>query len=212
MGMDSRVRGNDGEVVDGVDAVDGVGKVYAGWGGRVDRASAGWGGERSGRGGHGGEVEVKRLTMQQSRVIDLLLEGKTQRKAAEEVGVTEVTVSRWQRKDLAFQQALEDRQRCLLLTQREALEMLVGKAIWTVAALMDDPSGHVRLRAAMAVLRAVGLDRPEEEPEVQGNPALDAALDRFWEELKSESYGEADAVDGVDGELGTGMDRHGQRG
>ena len=127
---------------------------------------------------------MKRLTMQQSRVIDLLLEGKTQRKAAEEVGVTEVTVSRWQRKDVTFQQALEDRQRCLLLTQREALEMLVGKAIWTVATLMDDPSGHVRLRAAMAVLRAVGLDRPEEEdPDQWRRDALDTALDRLSEEL-----------------------------
>ena len=93
-------------------------------------------------------------------------------------------MSRWQRQSVTFRQALESRREELGAAHRMGLAMLVAKAIETLAALMDDASGHVRLRAALVVLRAAGLDRPEEEdPDQWRNDALDMALDSLSEEL-----------------------------
>ena len=123
------------------------------------------------------------LSVQQEQVIDLISAGRSQRDAAEAAGVTEVTVSRW-RQSPTFRQALEERREELTAAHRMGLAMLVGKAIETLAALMDDASGHVRLRAALVVLRAAGLDRPaEEDPDQWRRDALDMALDSLSEEL-----------------------------
>ena len=51
------------------------------------------------------------LSPKKSQVINLILEGYTQRRAAQEAGVSEETVSRWKSEDALFASTLENMRR-----------------------------------------------------------------------------------------------------
>ena len=122
--------------------------------------------------------------MRKERVIRLLLEGRTQREAAEIAGVGEVTVSRWMCWDETFRMELEMRQDQVREGHTEDMRRLAGKALRTLETLMDDASPHVQMRAAMAVVRANGLDElPAPEPVDALDEIMNGALDILGEEM-----------------------------
>ena len=66
----------------------------------------------------------------------------------------------------------------------EDMRRLAGKVPRTLETLMDDPSSHVRMRAAMAVVRANGLDElPAPEPVDALDEIMNGALDILGEEM-----------------------------
>lgn len=101
--------------------------------------------------------EGQELTPQQEQVITLLLSGKTQKEAAEDVGMAAETVSRWMSGDAQFVAMLNLRRRELWEMNRDRLRNLAEEAITTMEDIMQTSGNDgVRLRAAMAVLQQVG--------------------------------------------------------
>jgi len=95
-----------------------------------------------------------------SQVIALILEGNTQRRAAQEAGVSEETVSRWKAEDAQFASTLENTRRDLCESQAQKLLDLSGKAIDTLAELLKSEDEGIRLRASQAVLKATMPEPP----------------------------------------------------
>ena len=98
------------------------------------------------------------LTATQQNVINLLLLGNNQRRAAEEAGVAAETVSRWKASDAAFMTVLANARRDIWDSQVQRLRNLSGLAIETLEGLLESDVEVIRLRAAQAVLKAVALD------------------------------------------------------
>ncbi len=71
------------------------------------------------------------LTATQQNVINLLLLGNNQRRAAEEAGVAAETVSRWKASDAAFMTVLANARRDIWDSQVQRLRNLSGLAIDT---------------------------------------------------------------------------------
>jgi hypothetical protein len=100
--------------------------------------------------------ENQGLSVEQERVIELLLAGQSQAAAAREVGIAAETVSRWMSGDAVFVATL-NRQRFELWQRSKArLWQLTETALNTVEDIMTSPgvSDAVKLRAALAVLGA----------------------------------------------------------
>jgi len=93
----------------------------------------------------------------QAAVIRLLLEGKTQRAAAEEVGVSEFTVSRWANTDPIFMATLGRARLDVWEAHSQELANLLTTARETLAGVVRDPDADlaVRLKAALAILDLV---------------------------------------------------------
>ncbi len=104
------------------------------------------------------------LSAQQEQVISLLLGGKTQREAAQEVGVAEETVSRWMNGDAEFVATLNARRLELWQANAEKLRALATKAVNTLGDLLDSEDDTLRLRAAISVLRALANVQPPAGP------------------------------------------------
>lgn len=96
----------------------------------------------------------------QSQVIRLILEGNTQRRAAQEAGVAEETVSRWKSEDALFASTLENMRRDLCESQAQKLLDLSSKAIDTLGELLQSEDEGIRLRASQAVLKATMPEPP----------------------------------------------------
>ena len=77
------------------------------------------------------------LTDAQRQVIGLLLCGNNQRKAAEEAGVAEETISRWKSGDAAFVSVLANARRDLWDSQAQRLRHLSGRAVDALEELLD---------------------------------------------------------------------------
>jgi len=100
------------------------------------------------------------LSAQQDQVIVLLLSGKTQREAAQDVGVAEETISRWMNNDAEFVATLNARRHELWQANAEKLRALAAQAIDTLGALLDSGDEALRLKAATAVLQELRNTQP----------------------------------------------------
>ena len=112
--------------------------------------------------------QEKSITPQQEAVILALLEGKTQKEAAEAAGVAPETVSRWMKRDAVFVATLNARRKDLWDAHREKLRALVGEAVAVMGDLLKSKNERVRLQAATSILRTASDLKPEGEtsPEV----------------------------------------------
>lgn len=99
------------------------------------------------------------LSSEQEAVLLAMLSGKSQKEAAEAGGVAPETVSRWLAEPIGvFRDAYSARRSALWKFQESRLRTLGEKAVSVVERAMDSESEPVRLRAALAVLKAIGLD------------------------------------------------------
>lgn len=111
--------------------------------------------------------QEKSITPQQEAVILALLEGKTQKEAAEAAGVAPETVSRWMKRDAVFVATLNARRKDLWNAHREKLRAQVREAVTVMGDLLKSENERVRLQAATAILRTASDLAPggETEPE-----------------------------------------------
>lgn len=93
------------------------------------------------------------LTSHQTQALDLLLAGRTITQAAEEVGITRETLSRWRNHDPAFQAAYNAALRSAWeACQSKLLEKRVH-ALDELAELIDSENDALALRACKALLK-----------------------------------------------------------
>jgi hypothetical protein len=93
------------------------------------------------------------LTADQEQAIPFLLAGKSPTDTAAEIGVPGEDLHRWLTTDAAFVAALNRRREEDWEAHWERRRHLVGKAVDTLAALLDSADETTRLKAAGAVLR-----------------------------------------------------------
>ena len=133
---------------------------------------------------------MKRLSVSQERVIELLLAGKTQKEAAAEAGVAAETVSRWRKSNDAFREALGARRRELRAAQAERLRSLAGRAMGALEELLESRNGRVRLGAATAVLKVAFAEKGERYSEEEFEAAFHEWLgDRCKEIVEDVRWG-----------------------
>ena len=106
------------------------------------------------------------LTVEQLNSIDLLVQGLSDREVAEKVGVARETVTRWRNGNAFFQAQLNQRRQEIWFSSHEKLRSLVGEAVEVLATELK--AGD--LRAAIEVLKAVGLYGKVEPPEAITDP------------------------------------------
>ncbi len=97
------------------------------------------------------------LTVQQQNAIDLLIQGQSDREVAEAVGVARQTVTTWRNSNADFVAELNRRRQEVWGGQVEQLRQLVAKAVQVLAEDLEDDDKALRQRAAIHILRAVGL-------------------------------------------------------
>jgi hypothetical protein len=98
------------------------------------------------------------LTVQQENAIDLLIQGRSDREAADAVGVARQTVTGWRNENPDFVAELNRRRQEVWGGQVEQLKHLVARAVQVLAEDLDDVEDKaLRQRAAVHILRAVGL-------------------------------------------------------
>jgi len=119
------------------------------------------------------------VSNQQAAVIRELLTGKTQKAAAEAVGVSDATISRWLHDDDSeFAFALSEQRALLWQADRDRLQALSAEALDTLSEIMrTGENDGDRLKAALAVLKAVGMETGEAaKAPHRPDPALTALL------------------------------------
>lgn len=99
----------------------------------------------------------QQLKPEQYNAIGLLMQGKSDREVAEEVGVSRQTVCHWRNNHPAFVAELNQRMKDLWADHEQRLRNLVGKAVDVLAEDMDSEDRRLRQAAAVHVLRSVGL-------------------------------------------------------
>lgn len=91
------------------------------------------------------------LTVRQALAAELTGSGKTDGEAAEIVGIDPTTISKWRHNLPGWAEAEADAERRYLAAARRRLKGIVGRAIDTVADVMDgtteDEDGNVRFKA-----------------------------------------------------------------
>ena len=110
-------------------------------------------------------MRIPKATRQ--KIVALLATGSTQRDAAKVVGISEVTLSAWMRKDLVFQQEVEGAVAQENEWLRTRLRGTMQQAFDTlVAVMLNSRNDNARVRAAISVLTAGGHlhEAPEQPP------------------------------------------------
>lgn len=103
----------------------------------------------------------RELTPAQDLALAALLAGQTQEAAAAVAGVTRQTVSEWARRDALFVATLNQRRQDLWAGYADRLRGLVGKAIDTVEAGLDNRDQRVKLAAAAHVFKLLASLTPQ---------------------------------------------------
>ncbi len=99
--------------------------------------------------------DLVHLTIEQQNAIDLLITGCSDREAAEKVGVTRSTVTRWRLYHPAFRAELNMQRAQVWGVAREKLRALVPEAVDIVADAIRDPTNPDRAKLALDLLRSV---------------------------------------------------------
>lgn len=119
---------------------------------------------------------TKPLTNKQLKAISLLLTGLEQKQIAEELGVNELTLSRW--KELPqFKEELQKRRRRLVDEAMDYLTRSVKEVTEKLVSLTHAENENVRLRACQAVLDNIkeGIELSELKDRLE---ALEKAISR----------------------------------
>lgn len=103
--------------------------------------------------------ETGQLSVEQENAIDLLLQGLTDKDAAERVGVSRQTVTTWRNGHALFQAELNRRRKDLWGGQTERLRGLVAQAVDVLAEDLAGADPRLRQGAAIHILKTVGLVR-----------------------------------------------------
>lgn len=113
-----------------------------------------------------------------ARALELMLEGRTDREIANDLGCEASTVWRW-RTDPAFATELREAQRERIAVLNDRMMSLVPRAVDTIAEIMNDPSqpGMLRLRAAESLLERASWSTGAKERRIQEQ--LTAEADSF---------------------------------
>jgi hypothetical protein len=113
---------------------------------------------------------MKELNAKQLQAAVLLSAGETITLAAEQVGITRITLHQWLKNDYNFIAHLNSLKHDLMNAGRAGLQASVALAIETINSIMSDSDNDVvRLNAAKEVLnraginnaQAIGSDSPE---------------------------------------------------
>ena len=116
----------------------------------------------------------KKLTGQQIKCIELMLDGKTQVEIANEIGVAEVTVSRWKKQDL-FREKLKE----AVNLKFERMAVIAQLTIQNLAT--NAQSESVRLNAAKDILDRGGY-KPIDEQKITADGDFCITIDYGEEE------------------------------
>jgi hypothetical protein len=103
-----------------------------------------------------GEVVVLASPDQELAIV-ALLSGASGQAAAAAAGVSEFTVSRWRNTDDVFIAELNRRRAELWGGHAEQLRTLVGDALGVLKQSLSSESEPIRIRAALAILRAAAI-------------------------------------------------------
>ena len=131
--------------------------------------------------------ETRQLSVKQRNAIDLLIQGKSDREAAEAVGVSRQTVNDWRNRNAEFVAELNRRRQDVWGSQAERLRQLVSLAVDVLEADLSDDSSfdtakRRRQAAAVHVLRAAGLYGQKLEP---GGPTNALDVEAGWARMKA---------------------------
>ena len=106
-----------------------------------------------------GHIPMKELNAKQLQTAVLLSGGTTITLAAEQAGVTRVTLHQWLKNDDEFIAYLNSLKRDLVDSARAGLQASVAMAIETINTIMTDSDNDVvRLNAAKEVLNRAGIN------------------------------------------------------
>lgn len=102
--------------------------------------------------------KTRQLNIEQENAIDLLLQGKSDREAAETVGVSRQTVTEWRNHNAIFVAELNRRRHEVWGSQTARLRLLVSQAVDVLEEdLQNDQHLKLRQSAAVHIFKAVGL-------------------------------------------------------
>ena len=101
--------------------------------------------------------EQERLSERQFLAVELLLAGKCDSDVAAAVGVSRRTILRWRLEDLDMIAELRRRRRQLRSATADRLRNLLTPAVQVLADQLNDRYDRTRFRAAMEILRLVGV-------------------------------------------------------
>ena len=126
---------------------------------------------------------AKSLSPIQLQVLDLLLAGSTITEAAEKAHIHRTTIHHWCRAHHTFIAAFNAARERRLLDVNDELRWLSGPALEALrqALTADKPVAPARLRAALAVLKAIQQDAPRLPYTASQQAALDYVVDEFHE-------------------------------
>lgn len=118
------------------------------------------------------------LSPVQLQVLDLLLAGSTVTEAAEQAQIHRTTIHHWCRVDAVFVAALNAAKERRFHDVNDELRSLSGPALEALrqALTVDKPVAPARLRAALAVLKAIQQDAPRSPAISQHTVALPDAF------------------------------------
>lgn len=104
------------------------------------------------------QVMDRQLTPQQLSVIDLLVEGASDREVARTFGISRTTVARWRQFHPAFVAELNRRRDSTLDAAADRLRRVTRHAVDVLEQYLDDTNRpELRLRAAIGLLRMLGI-------------------------------------------------------
>ena len=104
-------------------------------------------------------MSIKALSIQQRNAIDLFLTGKNDREVAEFVGVERVTVNNWRNRKPEFIEELNRRRYELFESEMNRLRSLIASSVEALSECINSTDERVKLAAATALLKLIGLDR-----------------------------------------------------
>lgn len=119
-------------------------------------------------------MDLRKLTVQQSNAIDLLVTGCSDREAAEAVGVNRSTITRWRLYHPAFQAELNAQRAALWGQAKEKLRSLIPEAVDILADALHDPNNDDRAKLALELLKTV---KASEDLNSHGNTDPDKIIE-----------------------------------
>ncbi len=97
----------------------------------------------------------------QTRAIQLILEGKNNQQIADEIGVSRQTVSFWRNRDEEFQTALNEEIKASQDAKRAKFDTILDAAYESLISLLQSNDPQIRLKAAVEVLKREGHRTPD---------------------------------------------------
>ena len=118
------------------------------------------------------------------KIIELLIyRGLSQKEAAEQVGVTEWTVSEWINHNKIFQKHYDDELKKAESSRQRIYKTVARRAVQKLIELMDCGTSHIELNAAKEILDRAG-DKPSEKIEFSKNTGeIIAELEAYMDSL-----------------------------